>query len=90
MKTLSVLLIALMIFASAPVFACGGGGGCGGDKDKADEAFTSDVQYLCDGGGEKTDPQAMCCSCGCKKEKPKPAPEHEPKPEPKPQPEPEA
>ena len=60
MKMLALFLIAMMVFATAPVFACGGP--C--DKDKDNQAFTVDVEYLCGGG--------------CTKPKPEPEPEPEP------------
>jgi hypothetical protein len=43
MKILTLFLIALMIFAASPVFACGDSSG----EDKDDQSFTIDVQYLC-------------------------------------------
>ena len=68
MKTLAIFLVAVMIFTSAPVFACGGS--CGGDKDKDKDSklITQDTQYLC-GGGDKSESDTMCSGCGCKKDK---------------------
>ncbi|RKY04122.1 MAG: hypothetical protein DRP56_10450 [Planctomycetota bacterium] len=62
MKMLALFLTAMVVFATAPVFACGGP--CDKDQDKDDQAFTADVEYLCGGG--------------CTKPKPAPAPEPEP------------
>lgn len=56
MKTLSMLLIAILVLTAVPAFACSGS--CG-DKDKDDQAFTTSVEYLCGG------------SC-CDKDKPAP------------------
>ncbi len=64
MKKLALFSILMMIFATGAVFACDGP--C--DKDKGDQAFTVDAQYLCGGSG---------CT------KPKPAPKPEPEPDPK-------
>lgn len=74
MKILTVFSIALVIFAAAPVFACGGSCG-GGDKGKGDKAFTLNVQTFCGGDtkGDKTDGKAAL-SYACNKPKPKPDP----------------
>jgi hypothetical protein len=72
MKALTIFSIALVIFAAAPVLACGGGSG---DKDDDTAAFTSDVQSLCgDSGGDKSDDQTASYLCS------KPKPDTEPKP----------
>lgn len=71
MKTLTILSIALVVFAAAPVFACGGGSG---DKGKDDQTFTINVQTLC--GGDKGDKSGdKDAACLCNKPKPEPAPE---------------
>ena len=66
MKTLSLMLIAVMLFTSVPVFACGG------DKDK-DPA----PEVMCGGSGcdkdEEPAPEVMCG--GDKDEEPAPAPD---------------
>ena len=73
MKTLTVFSIALVVFAAAPVFACGDS--C--DKDKDEQAFTINVQTLCGGDkGDKSDDKDAACLCS----KPKPEPEPEPEP----------
>ncbi|MBC8393840.1 MAG: hypothetical protein H8E17_14890 [Deltaproteobacteria bacterium] len=55
MKKLMIFCtIMLMIFAAAPVMACGSS--CGGDKDKDESAFTAEYQTLC--GGDKDDKPA--------------------------------
>ena len=75
MKALTLCSIALIVFAAAPVFACGDGG----DKDKTDTAaFTIDVQTLCGGDkGDKPkpepDPEPTCG--GDKGDKPAPEPQ---------------
>lgn len=87
MKALTVFSIALVIFAAAPVFACGGG-----DKGKDDKAFTLNVQTFCGGDtkGDKSDGKAAL-SYDCNKPKPKPDPAPQcggdkgKKPDPKPQ-----
>lgn len=71
MKKLAIFTITIMIFSSGAVLACGGS--CG-DKDKDDQAFTLNMEYLCGGscGDKKSDKDAsfMCGgSCGGGKDK---------------------
>jgi len=70
MKVLTLFSIALVVFAAAPVLACGGDGG---DKDDT-AAFTINVQTLCGGdkGDDAGDGQTAVCLCN------KPSPEPEP------------
>lgn len=70
MKSLTMLSLALVVFAAAPVFACGGGDG---DKEKDTQAFTTNVQTLC--GGDKGDKPKDETACMCTKPKPEPKPE---------------
>ena len=67
-----VCLMALMIFAAAPVMACGSS--CGGDKDKDETGFTAEYQTLCGGNkGDKPapdpDPDPACSGGKDKKDK---------------------
>jgi hypothetical protein len=78
MKILTLFLISMIAFSASAVFACDGPG----DKDKDDQTFTVDAQYLC-GGSEcgkpkpAPEPEPQCGgSCGGDKDK-KPAPEPE-------------
>jgi hypothetical protein len=91
MKKLALFTILMMIFATGAVFACGSS--CDKDKDKDEQGFTVDAQYLC--GGDKGDkpapePEAMCGTCGCTKSKPEPKPEPKPEEGSEPDKEPEA
>lgn len=80
MRMLALLTITTMIFVTGSVFACGDS--CDKNKDKDDQAFTVNVEYLCGGDKKKCEKPAEGegRSCGgCKKKCEKPAPE--PKPE---------
>ena len=86
MKTFTLLLVSTMIFSAGAAFACDGP--C--DKDKDDQAFTVDAQYLCGGSAcrkQKSEPKCgEGCTCEkCSKGKENPAPKPEPAPEPEPQ-----
>jgi len=81
MKTLSLFLIAVLVFAAVPAFACGGDDK---GKDKDEQAFTIEAQYLCGGGNKGSDDADKTCDqpkpddqpqCGGDKgDKPKPEP----------------